>query len=258
MARFVLVHGAFGGAWCWDRVTPGLRAAGHDVEAIDLNPAHPSGADATPVGEVTLAAYGERVCQALAAGPPAVLVGHSMGGMAVTQAAARRPDLIAGLVYAAAFLPVEGESLISLSQRPEAGEDQVQANLVVSGDPPVATMSAEGAMQATCQLATAEQAAWADAHRGPQPVLPFTQPLELDAGAADAFAALPRAYVMCLQDRAIWPDLQRFMAARAGCDPVLEIDTDHSVWLTAPDELVAALLALAPALLERRGVETAP
>ena len=242
MARFVLVHGAFSGAWCWERVAPGLRAAGHDVEAIDLPG---SGDDATPVAEVTLARYATRVSETLAAGPPALLVGHSMGGIAITQAAARRPDLIAGLIYAAAFLPVDGESLISLTQRPEAGEDQVQANLVVSGDPPVATMSPEGARRATCQLATDEQAAWAAAHRGPQPVLPFTQPLTVEA--TDGFAALPRAYVVCRQDRAIWPDLQRFMAARAGCDPVLEIDTDHSVWLTAPDALVAALCEVAPA-----------
>src|ERR1700755_3231007 len=142
MARFVLVHGAFAGAWCWKRVSPGVRLAGHDVETLDLPG---SGAGETPAADVTLAAYGERVCDVLAAGPPALLVGHSMGGMAITQAAARRPDLIAGLVYAAAFLPVEGESLIDLTQRPEAGEDQVQANLLVSGDPPVATLSPAGA-----------------------------------------------------------------------------------------------------------------
>ncbi len=255
MARFVLVHGAFCGAWVWERVCDGLRAAGHDADAIDLNPAHPSGADATPVAEVSLDAFGERVCAALKDDPPALLVGHSMGGMAITQAAARRPDLVAGLIYAAAFLPAEGESLISLSRRPEAGDDQVQANLVVSGDPPVATMSPEAARLAVCQLATDEQAAWAAQRRGPQPVLPFTQPLTVDA--PEGFAALPRAYVITLQDRAIWPDLQRFMAARAGCDPVREIDTDHSLWLTAPDELVATLVELAPVLLARRGVKTA-
>ncbi len=257
MTRFVLVHGAFSTARVWERVTPGLTAAGHTAEAIDLPGA---GADTTPVAEVTLARYGERVCEALdrtPPGPPAILVGHSMGGMAVTQAAARRPDLIAGLIYAAAFVPAEGECLIDLTKRPEAGEDQVQANLVVAGDPPVATMSAQGARRSVCQLATDEQAAWADERRGPQPVLPFTQPLTIAADAAEAFAALPRAYVMCLQDRAIWPDLQRFMATRAGCDPVREIDTDHSVWLTAPEELVAALLAVAPALEGRRRVETA-
>ena len=78
-------------------------------------------------------------------------------------------------------------------------------------------------------------------------MLPFTQPL-----IGDVAEGLPRAYVMCLQDRAIWPDLQRFMAARAGCHPVLGVDTDHSVWLTAPDELVTALDQVA-----RRSVATA-
>ena len=51
MARFVLVHGAFGGAWCWEPVTGPLEAAGHTVEAIDL----PGGGDdETPVADVTL------------------------------------------------------------------------------------------------------------------------------------------------------------------------------------------------------------
>jgi pimeloyl-ACP methyl ester carboxylesterase len=248
MARFVLIHGAFSGAWCWHNVIGGLQAAGHDVEAIDLPG---SGEDRTPVGEITLALYGERVCETLASGPPAVLVGHSMGGMAITQAAARRPDLIAGLVYAAAFLPQEGESLLDLTHYPEAGEDQVQANLVVAGDPPVATMSPEGARLAVCQLASDEQAAWAAQRRRPQPVVPFTQPFTLEAGSADAFAQLPRAYVSCLQDRAIWPALQRLMYGRAGCDPVIEIDTDHSVWLTARDQLVEALDQIADRLQPR-------
>lgn len=239
--RIVVVHGAFSSAAVWELVLPGLRAAGHDAEAIDLPGA---GQDRTPVGEVTLQRYGERVVEALGSSPPdapPLLVGHSMGGMAVTQAAALAPDRVRALAYVAAFLPVAGESLIDLTHRPEAGQDQVQANLVVSGDPPVATLTPEGARIAINQLATEEQAAWADARRGPQPVLPFTQPLVVPEESAQAFAALPRAYITTLQDRAIWPELQRFMATRAGCDPIIEIDTDHSVWLTATDELVAAL-----------------
>jgi hypothetical protein len=50
---------------------------------------------------------------------------------------------------------------------------------------------------------------------------------------------------MCLQDRAVKPALQRLMLERAGCDPVIEIDTDHSVWASRPEELVAALNRLA-------------
>ena len=107
MARIVLVHGAFGRAATWDRVAPGLRAAGHLVEAIDLPG---QGDDPTPVEEATLDRYAQRVCEALAEGPPAVLVGHSMGGMVITQAAARCPQHIERLVYVAAFLPWDGMS----------------------------------------------------------------------------------------------------------------------------------------------------
>ncbi|MGO9499920.1 MAG: alpha/beta fold hydrolase [Solirubrobacteraceae bacterium] len=238
MARIVLVHGAFGRAACWDRVAPGLRAAGHTVEAIDLPG---QGDDPTPVEEATLDRYADRVCETLAGGPPAVLVGHSMGGMVITQAAARCPSLVTRLVYVAAFLPWDGMSLIDMTHLPEAAGDSVQANLVVEGDPPVARMPPEPGREALTHCADEEQAAWAASIRGSQPVVPFTNPVALGGPGADAFGALPRAYVMCLQDRAIKPALQRRMLETAGCDPVLEIDTDHSVWASRPEELAAAL-----------------
>ena len=59
MARFVLVHGAFGGAWCWERVVPLLEAAGHAVQTLDLPG---SGEDQTPVEEITMQSCAERVC----------------------------------------------------------------------------------------------------------------------------------------------------------------------------------------------------
>ena len=244
MARIVLVHGAFGRAACWDRVIPGLRSAGHLVTAIDL-PGH--GDDPTPVAEVTLDRYAERVCEVLAEGPPAVLVGHSMGGMVITQAAARCPSRVARLVYVAAFLPWDGMSLIDMTQLPEAAGDSVQANLVVEGDPPVATMPPESVREALCHCADDEAAAWAASIRSGQPVAPFTNPAALGGhgDASDAFAALPRAYVVCLQDRAIKPALQRRMLETAGCQPVIEVDTDHSVWASRPDELAAALNRIA-------------
>jgi len=240
MARMVLVHGAFGRGACWDRVAPSLRSAGHDVEAIDLPGA---GDDPTPVAERTLDRYAQRVCEVLAGGPPAVLVGHSMGGMVVTQAAARCPGSVDRLVYVAAFVPSDGESLIDLTQRPEGAGDAVQGGLVVDGDPPVATMPPEAARVGLMHCCDDEQAAWAQSIRGQQAVEPFTNPAALDGD--DRFLELPRAYVMCLQDRAIKPALQRLMLERAGCDPVIEIDTDHSVWASRPDELAAALNRLA-------------
>jgi pimeloyl-ACP methyl ester carboxylesterase len=241
MARIVLVHGAFAGAWCWEPVLPGLRAAGHDVEAVDLPG---SGADRTPVESVTLDAYAERVCHALEQGDAAVLVGHSMGGMVVTQAAARRPELVSMLVYLAAFLPADGQSLMDLTAFPEAADDQVQANLVVQGDPPVATLPADRARDALYGCCDDEQARWGIEHLGPQPVVPFAAPVDLGSASA-AFDALPRAYVKCTRDRAIPPAMQQRMLSAGGCDPVIELDTDHSSWISRTDELVAALDGLA-------------
>lgn len=78
MARIVLVHGAFGGAWVWDSVAPALEALGHSVEAFDLPGC---GADRTPVEEITLDACVARARTVLEGSPErAVLVGHSMGG----------------------------------------------------------------------------------------------------------------------------------------------------------------------------------
>lgn len=243
MARFLLVHGAMGGAWCWEPVLPGLRAAGHEVRSIDLPGA---GADTTPVAEVTLDRYAEAICHALdewVPAAPTLLAGHSMGGMAITQAAARMradPEPLAGLIYISAFLPQPGQSLLDITRLPEAAGDAVQANLIVDGDPPVATMPPEAAPEALYHCCTPEQVAWALPRRGAQPVIPFTQPFQTAEDTA-AFDALPRAYVSCLQDRAVRPAVQRLMYTTAGCDPVIEIDTDHSPWLSATVELVAAL-----------------
>jgi pimeloyl-ACP methyl ester carboxylesterase len=243
MARFLLVHGAMGGAWVWERVIPGLQAAGHHAEAIDLPG---QGDDETPLQEITLGRYAEAVCDALERiGEPVVLTGHSMGGMVITQAAARRPALVQRLVYVSAFCPEPGQSLIEITQRPEAAGDSVQANIVVEGDPPVATMAPERAPEALYHCCTPEQIAWAMPRRSSQPVIPFTQPFELDPVNAEGFRALPRAYISCLQDRAIRPPIQKVMYTAAGCDPVIEIDTDHSPWLSRSDELVDALVRAA-------------
>jgi len=242
MARLVLVHGAFAGAWCWQPVLPGLREAGHTVETLDLPG---SGSDQTPVAEVTLDAYARRVSEVLAGGPPAVLVGHSMGGMVVTQAASRSAEHVRALVYVCAFVPIDGESLLALTAHPEAADDQIQANIVVSGDPPEAVLPDEAARLAIYGCCTEEQIEWALPHRRPQPAAPMTNPFQLDRSKAEAFLELPRSYVTCLRDRSIPPGMQRMMFERAGCDPVIPIDTDHAPYLSRTDELVDTLDQLA-------------
>ena len=113
MSDFVLVHGGWQGAWCWYKVVPLLERLGHRVITPDL-PGH--GRDRTPPEGLTLRRYADRVLDALGeSAAPAVLVGHSLGGMVISQAAADRPDLVARLVYVAAFLPTGGQSLADLA-----------------------------------------------------------------------------------------------------------------------------------------------
>jgi pimeloyl-ACP methyl ester carboxylesterase len=165
--------------------------------------------------------------------------------MSVTQAAARAPELIQALIYIAAFVPEDGESLIELTGRPEAAGDMIQANSQVEGDPPVARLTDEAARAAIYNCCTEEQAEWGIARRGVQPVIPMGQPLQLEADTLGAFRALPRRYVTTLQDNCIRPAMQRFMFERAGAAPVRQLDTDHAPYLSRTQELVEALDTLA-------------
>jgi pimeloyl-ACP methyl ester carboxylesterase len=240
MARIVLVHGAFAGAWCWENVIAPLEAAGHTVEVFDLPG---SGDDETPVEDVTLESCAERVCAVLAErAERAVLVGHSMGGAIVTQAAAYCPDRIASLVFVTAFMPSDGQSLLDLTHLPEGEDDMIQANLVIEGDPPVAVLSAEATAAAVYNDCTGEQAAWAVARRRPQPVAPYATPVRVDDAA---LGSIPRSYVLTTRDRSIPPALQRRMIREHPCRKVIELDADHAPYLSATDELVAALIELA-------------
>lgn len=236
MARLVLIHGAFAGAWYWEPVIGPLEAAGHTVETLDLPG---SGDDHTPAAEITLDAYADRVCAVLAERPePAVLVPNSMGGVVATQAAARCPERVASIVYVAAFVPHDGQSLMDLTQLPEGAGDQVQANIVVGGDPPMATLPPDAARDALFGSCSDERATWAVERVRPQAVAPFTTPVALGDLTSES---PPRDYVLCTRDRAIPPALQRRMSEEGGCREVIELDTDHSPFLSAPSDLADAV-----------------
>jgi pimeloyl-ACP methyl ester carboxylesterase len=236
MARFVFAHGAFVGAWVWEPLMDRMKATGHIAEAFDLPG---MGDDRTPAREVTLNAYASRLCEVLAArSEPAIVVGNSMGGIVATEGAARSPQQVAAIVYVAAFLPRDGQSLLDLTKLPEGATDQVQANIAVQGDPPVAVLPDAASRDALYGSCPEDVAARAIARQRPQPVAPFVTPVSIPDGALDG---IPRYYVLCKRDRAIPPQLQRRMIAENPCADVVELDTDHTPQLSMTADLAAAL-----------------
>ncbi|MDX6387861.1 MAG: hypothetical protein QOD85_1663, partial [Gaiellaceae bacterium] len=103
MATFVLVHGAWHGAWCWGRLTPELEARGHAVIAMDLPSDEPG---------VSFDGYADVVASALdqALAGPLILVGHSLAGLTIPLVPARRP--VDQLVYLCAMPPRPGSSFV--------------------------------------------------------------------------------------------------------------------------------------------------
>jgi pimeloyl-ACP methyl ester carboxylesterase len=234
MSTFVLVHGAWHGGWCWNNVVPALRREGHHVYAPNL-PGH--GEDDAVRGSITLQMYTERILELLdRQQEPVILVGHSMGGLVVSEAAERRPDKVRTLMYVCAFLLRNGQTLGEVAQRdPNA---LVMPNLVASEDGLTVRLKENIIRDAFYTCCTPEDAAFARARLVPQAVAPFATPLQL---SEVNYGSIPRVYVECTRDRAISIEIQREMCTRTPCARTYTLDTDHSPFLSSPVELTALL-----------------
>jgi pimeloyl-ACP methyl ester carboxylesterase len=237
MGTYVLIHGAWHGSWCWEKVAVRLRAAGHEVIAPDL-PAQ--GADRTPPEQVSLEACVERVCEVASGRPgPVTWVAHSMGGVVATQAAERHPGLVQRLVYLCAFLPRSGESLMGLAQRIE--DQRLAACIVPAGDGSLLDLDREAVRPLFYHDCNEDDVRRALALLRPVPVGPILTPV---ATSASRFGRIPRVYIECRKDAALPLPLQRDMVAALPCERVLSLETSHSPFLSAPDALVDHLLSL--------------
>jgi pimeloyl-ACP methyl ester carboxylesterase len=243
LAAFVLIHGSWHGAWCWERIVPRLRAAGHAAFAPDL-PGH--GADPTPVGEVTLEGYAARVGEAIdaaqAAAPeePVVLVGHSMGGLVITQAGEACAEKIDRLVYLTAFVPGDGETLAAMAMA--TGNPMLREAVAPSGDGSFSTVRPEFVGPLFYNDCSAEDVDRAKSLVGPQPNAPRMTPVRTTAAR---WGRLPRVYIECTDDRSLPIAFQRSQQKAHPMQRVLPLATGHSPFYADPDGLTAALIAAA-------------
>lgn len=231
----LLVHGAWQGAWVWDEVALGLTRRGFTVRAFDLPG---SGDDLTPATEITLASYAQAiVAQARAMqADRLILVGHSMGGAAITAAASMAPELFDRLIYVCAFLPFSGESVGSLSAQgpmPEGGGAQME----MIGATGLARLIPERIADTFLNGCAPEVIANAVSQFRPQVLLPIVTPVTWTPG----FERLAKDYIQCRNDRVLHPALQALMAERAGIVQVLSLNSGHEPFLSDPEALVALL-----------------
>ena len=226
MTTVVLVHGAWGGSWVWERVVPlleerGVRALTVDLPSVDCDPAH-------PVGLAADAAAVERVLDGAAG--PFVVCGHSYGGMVVTQATAGRSDVV-HLVYVCAFMPEEGESLFMLTGGPAPWITVLEDGRTLPDPEHAARMS-----YADCDP---ETRAAAIRRRRAQVRDPFADPV-----SAAAWREIPSTYVVCTEDESMPVDVQRdVFAPRA--QHVVELVSSHAPFFSQPEKLADLFAGIA-------------
>ncbi len=238
-ATFVLVHGAFEDHAIWDAVAAGLRRAGREVVAVDL-PGRAGDADAAP----TLDAYRDALASRVAGlKPPVVLVGHSFGGITISNLAELHPEQVRTLVYLGALLPRDGDSALTLS-RADRDNAIAPGSLVLSADHRWGRMlPSDPAAQLAlfCADCDAAQARRFAGSLVPEPLEPLRTPVHLSAGR---YGRVDKVYLATDDDRVISPSAQRAMLAATPVRKVQHLPSGHSPFLSQPEAVVQALLHL--------------
>lgn len=236
MSTFVLVHGSWHAGWCWHKIVARLERAGHRALALDL-PGH--GRDRRPLAGITLADYVQCVTDVLdRESEPVILVGHSRGGIVISQAAEARPDKVRALVYLAAFLVPDGGTALELALSDR--DSLVLPNLHVDragGFDMLAERAYRKALYADC---SDDDVTLARLLLTPEPSAPAATPLRL---SDENYGRVPRTYIELTLDRAVSVTLQRRMVEGMSCHAVRSLHTSHSAYFSAPDELTEQLLA---------------
>jgi pimeloyl-ACP methyl ester carboxylesterase len=231
---FVLVAGAWHGAWCWERLVPLLVARGHRVLTPELAG---TGASDTDPASVSLESWARGIADLCAVQTePVTLLGHSRGGIVISRAAELEPRSIQRLVYLCAYLLPAGAQVAAEARIDP--DSLVPANMLPSRSGITCTMRSDAvhdAFYSDCDPATV---AWASARLSPEPLKPLITPMKC---TPERFGRVPRAYIECTRDRTIGLAAQRRMQAALPCDPVFTLDSAHSPFLSRAEELAALL-----------------
>jgi pimeloyl-ACP methyl ester carboxylesterase len=235
--EIVLVHGAFEDSSVWKGVEASLRKDGYHTLAINLpgrttNPRSPD--------QISLADYTGAVLKGVAhARRPVVLVGHSFGGIVISQFAELAPEKIRTLVYVAAYLPRDGASLLSLATSDK--DSAVGPHLQIEKDKGLASIEYGARADLFANDGTDALKAVIPALILDEPLAPLAQPVHLTA----AFSGVNKTYVFTEQDHVVSPALQHAMVAATPVSRSFSLHTGHTPFLTDVSGLVQAIEASA-------------
>jgi pimeloyl-ACP methyl ester carboxylesterase len=227
MTTFVLVHGAWHGAWCWERLVPELEQRGHAALAVDL-----------PVDDAAagLAEYATVVEQELPAGE-VVLVGHSLGATVIPLVAAARP--VSQLVFLCPVLRRPGSSLADQAALDaDVSSWDLFAGRAFYDDESSAWTDADAAIAAFYHDCDPETARWAASRLRRQYWRYWEEPNPLAA-----WPDVERRAIVCQDDRLVdigWA--RRTLPAELGVTPA-ELPGGHSPFLSRPAALAETLIA---------------
>lgn len=234
---FVFVHGAFQDASSWDDVIPELERQGHRAVAVELPGRN---GDSTPHATLGLTDYVEAISTAIEPiGEPVVLVGHSFGGISISAFAERSPEQVARLVYLAAYLPVNGDSLAGLAEQ-DKDNGFNDENFLVNQDFTTASVLEADRLGIFCQECTDAQGQRLLSAFHDEPLAPMSTPVQV---TADGLGRVTKTYVFTRDDKAISPALQKAMVGRSPVDLTVELGGGHVPFLTRPNEVVDTVTA---------------
>ena len=243
MATVVLVHGAWHGAWCWDRVLPFVAHAGHEPIAVELTGSGARAAELTP--DVDLATHVADVAAHVTAAAPVVLVVHSYSGMVAAGVADAVPEALAAVVLVDSFYPEDGDAAID--QMPPPFQEHFRNRAAEVGDG--WRLPADASLLDVWGLHDADDRAWVLEHLTDWSLRCFESPVRAPSGA---LRRVPRWYVSGVGDHPAGPPFQAIgrRAAADGCT-LVELACGHDVQVERPAELAAVIGVAADAAAQR-------
>jgi pimeloyl-ACP methyl ester carboxylesterase len=220
----VLLHGAYAAASSWSDVIGLLQKEGHNVLAVEL-----------PLTSLAddIAVTRQALASAAFAGPT-VVAGHSYAGSVMTEACSGAKNVI-GLVYATAFAPLKGESIVDLAglfPAPPANQ-----YIVPSYRDGFIWLNPAHFPQVFCQDIKLSEARILAVSQ--KPIVPDCFATKVQAVA---WQEIPSWFLVSKNDRSINPDLERFMAKRSGATTI-EVDSSHASPVSHPRQVAGLIEA---------------